>query len=70
MIITIYFTTQVENDGPIPAETHLKSLERRSSILPGKFSDFFRWFPTDSCRKAQEIDWNPPEKNSTNFRLR
>ncbi len=27
-----------------------------------KFSDFFRWFPTGSCWKAQEIDRNMPEK--------
>jgi len=60
--------TQVENYGPVPAGKHRKSLEHGSSIPTGKFSDFFRWFPTGSCRKAHEIDWNLSEKNPTNFR--
>ncbi len=55
-------TTQVENYGPVPAGKHRESLECGSSIPIGNFSDFFRWFPTGSCRKSQEIDWSPPEK--------
>ncbi len=39
-----------------------KSLKCGSSIPTGNLSNFFRWFPTGSYRKAQEIDWNPPEK--------
>ncbi len=54
--------SQVENYGLVPAGKHRKSLEHGSSIPTGKFSDFFRWFPTGSCWKAHEIDWNPPEK--------
>jgi hypothetical protein len=60
--------TQVKKYGPVPVGKHRKSLERGSSIFTGKFSDFFRWFPTSSCRKVQEIDWNLPEKNPKNFR--
>jgi hypothetical protein len=54
--------TQVEKYGLVPAEKHRKSMERRTSIPTGNFSDFFRWFPIGSCQRAQKIDWNPLEK--------
>ncbi len=32
---------------------------------PEIFSDFFQWFVAGSCRNAQEVDRNPPEKIRT-----
>ncbi len=32
------------------------------ALFPPVIFRFFRWFPTGSCQKAQEIDRNPPEK--------
>jgi hypothetical protein len=55
-------STQVEKYGPVPPGKLRKSLERGSSIPVGKFTAFSDDFPTGSCWKAQEIDWNPPEK--------
>jgi hypothetical protein len=37
-----------------PAGEQQKSLQDRSSIPAGKFSDFFRSFMVNSCRKSPE----------------
>jgi hypothetical protein len=51
IIRVILFYIQINKYGPIPAGKHRKSLEPESSI------------PAGSCRNAQEVDRNPPEKS-------
>jgi hypothetical protein len=55
----------VKNYEPVPAEKHRKSLEHGSSIPVGNLADVFRRFPASSCRKAQEVGRNPPQKIRT-----
>jgi len=61
------FNMSNEQFNRYPGQKLRASSGRKAPKIAGTWKQYshrklFGFFPTGSCRKAQQVDWNPPEK--------